>query len=92
MKSVKRGSQQFKFQCFFCCCFRDETYTRLGVLVTALVEIGKEAEKENSVTANPPNESLGVVAVDEEELEGVDHNSDELHLMTQEKTNDATHI
>jgi len=51
------------------------------VLVGSLVEVGEEAEEEHSVATDPPDESLGVVAVDEEQLEGVHHNSDELdHL------------
>ena len=32
------------------------------------------------MATDPPDESLGVVAVDEEQLEGVHHNSDELDL------------
>jgi len=51
------------------------------VLVGFLVEVGEEAEEENSMATDPPNKGLGVVAVDKEQLEGVHHNSDELdHL------------
>ena len=52
---------------------------RLGVLVAALVKIGEEAEEEDAVTADPPDKGLGVVAIDEEQLESVHHNGDELN-------------
>lgn len=58
------------------------TYARLGVLVAALVKIGEEAEEEDAVTADPPDKGLGVVAIDEEQLESVHHNGDELNLIT----------
>jgi len=50
-------------------------------LVGSLVEVGEEAEEEYSMTTDPPNKRLGIVAVDKEQLEGVHHNGDELdHL------------
>lgn len=58
------------------------TYARLGVLVAALVKIREEAEEEDAVTADPPDKGLGVVAIDEEQLESVHHNGDELNLIT----------
>ena len=33
------------------------------------------------MTTDPPDEGLGIVAVDEEELESVYHNGDELNLL-----------
>lgn len=58
-----------------------ETYASgLGVLVAPLVEIGEEAEEEDAVAADPPDEGLRVVAVDEEQLECVHDDGDELDL------------
>lgn len=52
-----------------------------AALVGFFVEVREEAEKEHSMATDPPNKSLGVVAVDKEQLEGVHHNGDELdHL------------
>lgn len=57
-----------------------QTYAGLGALVAPLVEVREEAEEENTVAADPPDEGLGVVAVDEEQLERVDNDEDELDL------------
>lgn len=63
-----------------------QTYASLGALVTPFVEIGKEAEEEDAVTADPPDKSLGIVAVDKEELERVDDDGDKLNLKAREKS------
>lgn len=60
---------------------RTNAYARFGVLVAALVKIGEETEEEDAVASDPPNKGLGVVAIDEEQLERVHHNGDELNLM-----------
>ena len=38
------------------------------------------------MTTDPPDEGLGIVAVDEEELESVYHNGDELNLLKTKKS------
>lgn len=49
--------------------------------VSFLVEVWEQAEEADGVTADVVSQSFGVVAVDEEELEGVDHDKAELdHL------------
>lgn len=51
------------------------------LVVRLFVKIGEEEVEHDRVEADPPYERLRVVAVDEEELEGVDHDQDELdHL------------
>lgn len=47
--------------------------------VRLLVEVGEEEVEHDRVHADPPDEGLRVVAVDEKQLEGVDHHQDELH-------------
>lgn len=39
------------------------------------------------MAADPPDESLGVVAIDEEELEGVHDNGNKLNLIEKKRTN-----
>lgn len=52
-----------------------------AALVRGLVELVEEEEEHDGVHADPPDEGARVVAVDEEELEGVHHDRDELeHL------------
>lgn len=64
---------------------RSRGNARFGVLVAALVKIGEETEEEDAVASDPPNKGLGVVAIDEEQLERVHHNGDELnHLKSGE--------
>lgn len=52
-----------------------------ATLVRGLVELVEEEQEHDGVHADPPDEGAWVVAVDEEQLEGVDHDGDELeHL------------
>lgn len=53
---------------------------RLFPAISLVVEFLEEEEEHHSVHANPPYEGTGVVAVDEQQLEGVDHYRHELHL------------
>jgi len=54
-------------------------FRRFRVLL--LVKLLKQEEEHNGVHADPPDESLRVVAVDEEQLERVQHDGQELqHL------------
>lgn len=53
---------------------------RPSVEVRLSVEVPEEEEEHDGVHSDPPDENSGVVTVDEEELERVDHDEDELHL------------
>lgn len=57
-------------------------FVRLGHLfgVGLCVKFFEEEEEQAGVHSNPPRESSGVVAVREQNLEGVDHYSHKLHL------------
>lgn len=59
--------------------FQRSRNASLSALVASFVEIGKETEEEDSMTADPPDKSLGIVAVDKEELERVDDDGDKLN-------------
>lgn len=48
--------------------------------VGVLVEVGEEEPEENRVESDPPHEASRVVAVSEEQLEGVHKDGDELNL------------
>ena len=51
------------------------------VVVGLLVELGEEEEEHDGVHSDPPDKRSRVVALDEEQLEGVGHDADELdHL------------
>lgn len=52
----------------------------VGGNVGLLIELAKEKVEHDCVHADPPDEGPGVVAVDEKKLEGVHHDSYELHL------------
>ena len=65
-------------------------YAGFVALVGSLVEVGEEAEEEYSMTTDPPNKRLGIVAVDKEQLEGVHHNGDELDLHINDDTSLST--
>jgi hypothetical protein len=56
--------------------------THLGclLLVRLFVEVREEEVEHNSVHSNPPDEGTRVVAIGEEKLEGVEHNSNKLNL------------
>ena len=58
------------------------TYAGLLVLVGSLIKVGEEAEEQDAMATDPPHKGLGIVTVDKEQLERVDHNGDELHLKT----------
>lgn len=60
--------------------YGEERRTHLAALVAALVEVGEQGEEEHAVAADPPDEGLRVVAVDEQQLECVHHDGDELGL------------
>jgi hypothetical protein len=49
-------------------------------IVGLFVELLEKEEEHNGVHANPPDEGFRVIAVGEEKLEGVKHDSDELNL------------
>jgi len=50
-------------------------------LVTLLVELPEQEEEHHGVQADPPDECFWIIALDEEQLEGVNHDGDELqHL------------
>lgn len=52
-----------------------------GLSVALIIELLEEEPEHDSVHADPPDEGAGVVAVNEEQLEGVDHDGHELsHL------------
>jgi len=44
-----------------------------------IVELLEQEEEHDGVHADPPHESFRVIAVDEQQLEGVDHYGQELH-------------
>jgi hypothetical protein len=48
-------------------------------IVSFIVELTKQEEKEDGVEADPPNKSLGVVAINKEKLEGMNHYQHELY-------------
>jgi hypothetical protein len=48
--------------------------------VGLIVEFFEKEEEHDGVHADPPNEGFRVVAFGEEELESVEHDSDELNL------------
>jgi len=50
--------------------------------VLLFVEVREEVVEHDCVHPNPPDESLRVVAVNEEQLECVDHHEDELDLQS----------
>lgn len=58
---------------------------RFPLGVCLLVEFLEEEEEHDSVHADPPDKGTWVVAVDEEQLEGMDHDRYELRL--EENTN-----
>lgn len=47
--------------------------------VRLLVELLEQEEEHDGVHADPPDESFWIVAVDEQQLESVDHDGQELH-------------
>lgn len=61
---------------YYHCCFS----LLLALDVGLLVEVGEEEVEHDWVQTDEPDEGLGVVALHEEELEGVDHHQHELHL------------
>lgn len=50
------------------------------VLVGCLVELVEQEEEHHGVHADPPDKSFRVIAIDEEQLEGVNHDQNELNL------------
>lgn len=50
------------------------------LVVGLIVELLEEEEEHDGVHPYPPHEGTGVVAVDEEQLEGVDHDTHKLGL------------
>lgn len=61
----------------------NEASTHLEVLfleIGLFVEISKQEVEHEGVKSDPPDEGLGVVTVDEQQLEGMDHNQNELDL------------
>jgi len=53
-------------------------FPRPLLLVTLLIELLEQEEEHDGVHADPPDERLWIVALDEEQLEGMDHDCDEL--------------
>lgn len=56
------------------------TYPILFRLVRCLVEFVEQEQEHKGVHADPPDECPRIIALDEEQLECVHHDSDELHL------------
>lgn len=58
-------------------------YLFLLLVIRLVVKLFEEEEEHYSMHSNPPDKGTRIVAVDEEKLEGMDHNSYELNLETQ---------
>lgn len=65
----------------------EAAYTyRNAVPVGCLVELVEQEEEHNGVHADPPDKSFWIIAVNEEQLEGVNHDQNKLNLQgTKEK-------
>ena len=58
---------------------------RSAALVGLFVEFIEQEEEHNSMHANPPNKSFGIITVNEEQLEGMYHNGNKLYLNYRKK-------
>jgi hypothetical protein len=67
----------------------NSSYHGFLLLVRSLVEVGEEAEEQDTVASDPPDEGFGIIAVDEKQLEGVDDNCNKLDLKYQKTVNKA---
>lgn len=52
----------------------------LGFGIGLVVEVFKEEEEHDSVHSDPPDEGSWVVTLDEQQLEGMHHYTNKLHL------------
>lgn len=86
--TVTTGSTAILQFGFFCCQpfgFGGCRFSQLVRFVRALVELVEQEEEHDGVHSDPPDEGFRVVAVDEQQLEGVHHDGDKLdHLQTGE--------
>lgn len=61
------------------------TYAILLRLIRGLVELVEQEQEHDGMHANPPDERLRIVALDEQQLEGMHHDRHKLHLNTPQR-------
>jgi hypothetical protein len=54
--------------------------TSLLLLISLFIEVRKQEVEHHCMKTNPPDKRYWIVAVNEEQLEGVNHHKDELNL------------
>lgn len=68
-----------------------DTY-RSASFVGLFVEFIEQEEEHNGMHANPPHKGFRIIAIDEQQLEGMDHNQNELNLKRTKTISKIYHI
>lgn len=51
-------------------------------MVRLSIELSEQKKEHNSMHSDPPDKGFWIVAINEQQLEGMEHNQNELNLLT----------